>query len=47
MEEAVALARQEAGEGDIVSLSPASASFDRYKNFELRGRHYKELVMAL
>ncbi len=47
MEEAVALARQEAQEGDIVSLSPASASFDRYKNFEVRGRHYKELVMAL
>ena len=33
--------------GDIVSLSPASASFDRYKNFEVRGRHYKDLVMAL
>ena len=47
MEEAVALARQEAQEGDIVSLSPASASFDRYKNFEARGHHYKELVMAL
>ena len=45
--EAAALARQEAGEGDIVSLSPASASFDRYKNFEARGHHYKELVMAL
>ena len=47
MEEAVQLAREEAGEGDIVSLSPASASFDRYKNFEVRGRHYKDLVMAL
>ena len=47
LEEAVQLARQEAREGDIVSLSPASASFDRYKNFEVRGRHYKDLVMAL
>ena len=26
---------------------PVSASFDRYKNFEVRGRHYKDLVMAL
>ena len=47
MEEAVQLARQEAREGDIVSLSPASASFDRYKNFEARGRHYKQLVEGL
>ncbi len=47
MEEAVAIARREAQPGDIVSLSPASASFDCYKNFEVRGRHYKELVRAL
>ena len=47
LEEAVRMAREEAQEGDIVSLSPASASFDRYKNFEVRGHHYKELVMAL
>lgn len=47
MEEAVRLARQEAKEGDIVTLSPASASFDRYKNFEVRGHHYKQLVEAL
>lgn len=47
LEEAVQLARQEAQEGDIVSLSPASASFDRYKNFEARGRHYKRLVEGL
>ncbi len=47
LEEAVQLARQEAREGDIVSLSPASACFDRYKNFEARGRHYKQLVEGL
>ena len=47
LEEAVKLAREKAQSGDIVSLSPASASFDRYKNFEVRGRHYKDLVMAL
>ena len=34
-------------EGDVVSLSPASASFDLYKNFEYRGRHYKDEVNAL
>ena len=33
--------------GDIVSLSPACASFDCYPNFEARGRHYKDLVNAL
>lgn len=47
MEEAVAAARQLATEGDIVFLSPASASFDMYKNFEERGRHFKRLVMEL
>ena len=47
MEQAVRLADQEAKAGDIVSLSPACASFDCYPNFEARGRHYKELVNAL
>ncbi len=47
MEEAVAAARKAARSGDIVTLSPASASFDMYKNFEERGRHYKSIVNAL
>lgn len=47
MAEAVRLAREAAQPGDIVSLSPACASFDSYPNFEARGRHYKELVNAL
>ena len=39
---------QEIGESDdIVSLSPASASFDLYKNFEERGRHFKSIVRGL
>ena len=33
--------------GDIVSLSPACAAFDLYPNFEVRGRHYKELINGL
>jgi len=47
MAEAVQLAAQVAAEGDVVTLSPASASFDFYRNFEARGRHFKELVNAL
>lgn len=47
MEEAVSLAKKAAEKGDIVSLSPACASFDKYRNFELRGRHFKALVNQL
>ena len=34
-------------EGDIVSLSPASASFGLYRNFEERGNHFKAIVNGL
>ena len=47
MEQAVAAAAAHAQPGDIVSLSPASAAFDLYPNFEVRGKHYKELVNGL
>ena len=47
MEEAVQAAAQIAHEGDIVFLSPASASFDMYRNFEERGDHFKRLVQEL
>ena len=47
MEEAVVMAQKAAKEGDIVSLSPASASFDMYKDFEARGRHFKDIVNSL
>ena len=47
MRHAVELARAAAKPGDIVSLSPASASFDLYPNFEVRGRDYKAIVNSL
>ncbi len=47
MEEAVATADRLARQGDVVFLSPASASFDMYKNFEERGNHFKKLVQEL
>lgn len=47
MEEAVQKSFQAAESGDIVSLSPACASFDMYKNFAARGKHFKELVNNL
>lgn len=47
MEEAVQVAAEIAAAGDIVFMSPASASFDMYKNFEERGNHFRDLVLAL
>lgn len=47
MEEAVAKAREAAQPGDLVSMSPASASFDLYKNFDQRGKHFKKIVNEL
>ena len=47
MEEAVSIANAITESGDIVSLSPASASFDSYADFEARGNHFKQLVQAL
>ena len=47
MEEAVAAARENAVRGDIVSMSPASASFDMYKNFAEKGLHFKRIVNGL
>ncbi|MFH2033083.1 MAG: UDP-N-acetylmuramoyl-L-alanine--D-glutamate ligase [Candidatus Margulisiibacteriota bacterium] len=47
MEEAVLKAYYSAAKGDIVLLSPACASFDMFKNFEERGKVFKEKVNAL
>ncbi len=47
MQEAVTIAKREAVPGDVVLLSPACASFDMFKDFEDRGRQFKEAVYAL
>ena len=44
---AVYAAVRDAKEGDIVLMSPASASFDQFKNFEVRGDHFKKLIKEL
>lgn len=43
-EEAVRAAFHFAVKGDVVLLSPACASFDLFKNYEDRGRQFKEAV---
>lgn len=47
LEECVKFSHMVAKDGDIVVMSPASASFDLYKNFEQRGEHFVSLVKAL
>jgi UDP-N-acetylmuramoylalanine--D-glutamate ligase len=47
LQDAVLLASQRASRGDVVLLSPACASFDMFKDFEDRGRQFKEAVNAL
>lgn len=45
--QAVNTAREKAQPNDIVVLSPASTSFDMFKNFEERGKLFKKLVNEL
>ena len=36
-----------AKEGDVVLMSPASAAFDQFKNFMVRGEYFKKMIMEL
>lgn len=47
LEAAVLAAHKDAVKGDIVTLSPACASFDAFPNFVARGNYFKELVNKL
>ncbi len=45
--DAVLAARDLAKEGDIVLLSPACASFDRFRDFAERGNYFKDIVEGI
>jgi len=47
LQDAVRRAAERAVSGDVVLLSPACASFDMFKDFEDRGRQFKEAVRKL
>ena len=44
---AVAAAAELAHSGDVVLFSPAGTSFDAFRNFEARGRAFRDAVLAL
>ncbi len=44
MEKAVSLAFENTEKGKICLLSPAASSYNVYKNFEEKGKHYKSLI---
>ncbi|MGM9601669.1 MAG: UDP-N-acetylmuramoyl-L-alanine--D-glutamate ligase [Faecousia sp.] len=46
-ETAVRAAARDARDGDVVLMSPASAAFDQFKNFMVRGAFFKKLVKEL
>ena len=47
LEKAIRLASDSAQAGDIVLLAPACASFDQFRNYEHRGKVFKEVVHSL
>lgn len=47
LEDAIKIGRDIASTGDIITLSPACASFDMYPNFAVRGNTFKEIVNKL
>jgi len=47
LQDALRLSKTQAANGDVVLLSPACASFDMFRDFEDRGRQFKEAVHRL
>jgi UDP-N-acetylmuramoylalanine--D-glutamate ligase len=47
LEEATDIAYKQSNEGDIILLSPACASWDQFKDFEIRGNMFKQYVNKL
>ena len=51
LDRAIELAAKDAAASDakepVVLLSPACASYDQYRNFELRGAAFRDAVMKL
>ncbi len=47
LKEVISKAKEVAVKGEVVLFSPASASFDLFKNFEERGNKFKEIVNSL
>ena len=47
LKQTIDVAKKEAKSGDVVLFSPASASFDLFKNFADRGNQFKKLVNEL
>ena len=44
LEQTIEIAKKSSKKGDVVLFSPASASFDMFKNFADRGNQFKDLV---
>ncbi len=47
MKKTIQIANQQANIGDIVLLSPASASFGIFKNYQDRGNQFKQIIFKL
>jgi UDP-N-acetylmuramoylalanine--D-glutamate ligase len=47
LEQALEVAVSTARPGDVILLSPACASFDRFADFEARGERFRELVLGI
>lgn len=45
--EAVCRARDAAKPGEVVLLSPACASYDQFRDYEKRGNHFRQMVLAM